>query len=452
MSNDYTKNGFERGSRISHSYIINDDEVRQYLNNCEIPVESENVDLNNSLIHNIEYPKENSIELIITVDGENTTIPVKKSFPSSLITFFQFGSLLIKSSDLDEMEKKPFVSPSDINKLKDIEREKFVMPTKNVALKRGVSFRTIVREAIHDFFRKKHSGSTSLLDTLFWFIFEQYNPDSNKKSYKLSKCPHCGTKDIYLEKDKIDFSNYSWRCTVDKCKKEILITDVFRLFEKIDKHENADATSITTYLENVIESFFIVHTIKRLLEIEEGLVDRFLFVKDGPLSFGGETANMNGLMQNLITYLNTKNQINLIGVENSGPFVDHARQIKEKLDPGQVFLLDNDHIYNYIKFGNPVEQRYGSTSYYSGKFIYKSFDERIYVLTIPVEDHNTYYNQPELNDLKNIGEILMNIDKLRCDIYENAIIPVAVANKLISLTNHPSSEILERFAKKTIGR
>lgn len=450
MSNEYTNNSFERGSRISHSYIINDEEVKQYLNNCEIPVEAEDVELNDALKYDIVYPEENTIEFIVAVDGESTTIPVKKTFPSSLITFFQFGSLLIKSADLDEMEKKPFVSPSDINKLKKIEREKFVLPTKNIALKKNIDFRTTVREAIHEFFKKEHSGKSSILATLYWFIFEQYNPTSTKSNYKLSQCPHCGTNNIVLEKDKIDFKNYSWTCTHDNCNKEIFITDVFRLFEKVDN--DAGATGIVTYLESVTESFFTIHTIKSLMEIQHGLVDRFLFVKDGPLSFGGETANMHKPMQALLTYLNRNNKINLVGVETSGAFVDHARQIKDKLNSGQVFLLNNEHIYTYIQVGNHKEQQYGSTSYYSGKFIYKSFDERIYVLTLPVENHNTYYNQPELTDLKNIEEILMNIDKLRCDIYENALIPVAVANKLISLTNHPSSNILERFAKKSMGR
>ncbi|KQN34292.1 hypothetical protein ASE92_11820 [Pedobacter sp. Leaf41] len=449
MSNEYTNNSFERGSRISHSYIINDEEVKQYLNNCEIPVKEEDVELNDALKYDIIYPEKNTIEFIVAVDGESTTIPVKKSFPSSLITFFQFGSLLIKGSDLDEMEKKPFVSPSDINKLKKIEREKFVLPTKNVALKKDIDFRTTVREAIHEFFKKKHSGTTSILETLYWFIFEQYNPSSTKSNYKLSQCPHCGTNNIVLEKDKIEFKNYSWTCTHDKCNKEIFITDVFRLFEKVDN--DAGASGIITYLESVTGSFFIIHTIKSLMEIEDGLVDRFLLVKDGPLSFGGETANMHKPMQVLLTYLNKNNKINLIGVETSGAFVDHARQIKDKLNPGQVFLLNNEHIYTYIQVGNHKEQQYGSTSYYSGKFIYKAFDGRVYVLTIPVENHNTYYNQPELADLKNIQEILMNIDKLRCDIYENALIPVAIANKLISLTNHPSYNILERFAKKTMG-
>ena len=185
MSNDYTNNNFERGSRISHSYIINDEDVKQYLNNCEIPVEAEDVELNDALKHDIIYPETNTIEFIVAVDGESTTIPVKKSFPSSLITFFQFGSLLIETIHLDEMEKKPFVSPSDIKQLKRIKREKFVLPTKNVALKKDFDFRTTVREAIHEFFKKTHSGKTSILETLYWFLFEQYNPSSTKSNYSI---------------------------------------------------------------------------------------------------------------------------------------------------------------------------------------------------------------------------------------------------------------------------
>jgi hypothetical protein len=441
---------FERGSRISHSYIINDDEVKEYLNNCSIPTEAEDVELDVSLVLDIKYPESNEIEFIVASDGEKTTIPVKRTFPSSLITFFQFGSLLIKSSDLDEMEKKPFVSPSDIKKLKNIKREKLVIPTKNVTLKKGDDLRTSVRKAIQSFFKKNHSGSSSMLDTLYWFIFEMYDQGNEKKVYKLSQCPHCGTNDIDLERNKMNSSDFSWECTHNLCKKEIFITDVFRLFEKADNDTGAEG--MVTYTTSLIESFLLVHTIKSLLEIEDGLINRFLFIKDGPLSFAGETANMHKPMQAMINYLWNKNQINIVGVENSGPFVDHAKQIKQKLNPGQVLLLNNEHIYSYILPGNPSESTYASTSYYSGKFIYKSIDGRLYVLTIPVENHITYYNRPRLDDLRNIEKILPTIDKLKCDIYENAIIPVAVANKLISLANHPSSNILERFARKNLAK
>lgn len=440
---------FERGSRISHSHIINDQEVKEYLANCTIPVEAEDVELNPKLLYEVAYPPDNSIEFIIAVDGEETTIPVKKSFPSSLITFFQFGSLLIKSSDLEEMKQKPFVSPTDIRKLKGIKREKLILPTKNVSLKKGDDLKTSVRKALQVFFTKTHSGSTSMLVTLFWFLFEQYDVNSTMSEYNLSHCPHCGTTDIKLDKNKIDLSLFSWECTHPKCKQEIFLTDVFRLFEKADNDTGAEG--IIGYTSSLIESFLMVHTIKSLLEIEDGLVDKFLFVKDGPLSFNGETATMHKPMQSLINFLNKSNRINIVGVENSGPFVDHAKQIKDKLKSGQILLLSNSHIYKYIIPGKS-NSRYASTSYYSGKFIYKSNEGRLYVLTIPVEDHNKYYAVPELTDLKNVHEILLNIDKLKCDIYENALIPVALANKLISLANHPSSNILEKFAKKLMGR
>jgi len=44
-----------------------------------------------------------------------------------------------------------------------------------------------------------------------------------------------------------------------------------------------------------------------------------------------------------------------------------------------------------------------------------------------------------------------NIDKLKCDMYENSLLPVALANKLVSLSNHPSSVLLEKFARQSIS-
>jgi hypothetical protein len=235
MSNFASGGKFERESRISHTYIINDDEVKEYLNHCTIPAHANNVKLNESLTYEIPQPDHQSIDYFITVDGESTTVPVNKGFPSSLLTFFQFGSLVIEGSDLDGMEKKPFVSPEDIKKLKEIRREKFVLPTKNVSLKNGTDFKTVVRTAIQDFFRKEHIGDEpgeSMLETVFWFIFEIYNPDSVKYHHVLSRCPHCGTPKIELWKDKIRKPAYSWECTHPLCKKEIFVTDVFLLFEK----------------------------------------------------------------------------------------------------------------------------------------------------------------------------------------------------------------------------
>jgi hypothetical protein len=153
-------------------------------------------------------------------------------------------------------------------------------------------------------------------------------------------------------------------------------------------------------------------------------------------------------MREMLNSLSRDNRINLVGVETSGPFVEHAKEIREKLKPGELFLLDNAHIYKYIKAGNGRNEEYGRYNYYGGKMIYKAPDNRLYVLTMPVGNPVAYYNQPEIGDLRNIGEVLMGVDKLRCDVYENALIPVAVVGKLISLSNRPGVDLLEKFAKK----
>ena len=143
------------------------------------------------------------------------------------------------------------------------------------------------------------------------------------------------------------------------------------------------------------------------------------------------------------------NNVNIIGIEKSGAFVDHAKEIADKMKPGQIFLMDNDHIYKYIM---PADgnMEYARTSYYGGKFIYKSKEEKLYVLTLPVETHH-YYSRPQLGDLKNIEEILLNIDLLKCDIYQDAIIPIALVNKLVSLSNYPGSNIIRHFTKQNIS-
>ena len=92
---------------------------------------------------------------------------------------------------------------------------------------------------------------------------------------------------------------------------------------------------------------------------------------------------------------------------------------------------------------------YGSTAYYGGKVIFHSEDGQILVMTVPVPNRDVILN-PKLSHYKNINEIMINMQKLRCAMYDDAVIPVALANKLVSLANHPSKVLLEKFAKAQI--
>lgn len=56
------------------------------------------------------------------------------------------------------------------------------------------------------------------------------------------------------------------------------------------------------------------------------------------------------------------------------------------------------------------------------------------------------------DSFSHIDEILNIVDKLKCDMYDNAIVPIALVNQLVSLANHPSSRMLEKFASNTMSK
>lgn len=99
--------------------------------------------------------------------------------------------------------------------------------------------------------------------------------------------------------------------------------------------------------------------------------------------------------------------------------------------PGQVLILNNQHIYTYIIPGqadpsNPS----GRTTYYGNKLIFKTNQSGIYLASLPTRK---VLAEPTAEHFKNIQVILSNIEMLHCDMYDNALIPVALANKLVSL-------------------
>lgn len=441
----YTDKGskpFEFASKSAHTHIINDLEVGAFLEKCDLPKSSDQVIFNEKLVFNIESIKENPIKNIIAIDGGATEVPVKRAFPSSTISFFQFGALSFSLEDLENLEKSPFISPEDIVKLKELERIKLVLPTKNLSIY-GLTLSKSVRKTIYDFFMKERGDCGSYMKSLYWFLFSEYH--TVKDFYQLASCPVCHESRIQLKRIKID-KDYIFECP--HCKGKIFLTDVFRFHEVVD--DNFGATGIIGYLTNLIEQIILIHTFRIILNLHPGLFNSILFIKDGPLAFFGQTANMHEPMRELCNFLFKKHNLYLTGLEKSGAFVEHADAIKNKLKPGQYILLDNKHIYKYIIPGDPdTNDPYARTSYYGAKLIYKSRNEEMYVVTLPTEKAEIILN-PKKDDYKNIDIILNNIDKLKCDMYENSLLPVALANKLVSLSNHPSSVLLEKFARQQI--
>lgn len=439
----------EFASKTGHSSIIRHPLVQSFLQSCSIPQPADSQRVNLQAIP-VEIPIEDSIRLIITIDGGFTEVSVQERFPSSSYTFYNFGGLLFATSDLQTLHAKSFIDPEDMAKLRNMQRFPFVLPTKNICLNQCGSLVESVRWSIFDFFTKSHDGERPLIQALRWLLFREYDASVADRAWTLASCPVCQEPRIRILASTPD----QFACSV--CQKTIYLTDVFRLHEAIDNEQGAGG--ILGYLMSVLEQMLLIHLIKTVWEVKKSMLQEILFVKDGPLAFFGQTANMHEPMRWLMNYLATRshpdghstiNYINLVGVEKSGPFVEHADAIRDSIPPGHALLLNNDYIYRYITpgAGNPQEP-FGRTSYYGSKVIFKAVDGNVYVLTLPTPEPLL---APTIDDLGNFHVVLNTIAKLKCHMYDNALVPVALVNKLVSLSDHPSKKILSAFAKAQTG-
>lgn len=446
--NAYSNKPFELASKTSHTNIINNQKVQSFLSRCKIPPYQKSIEKNDFNIHVLGQVGKNPIRNIVTIDGGYTNIPVKEEFPSSTIAIFQFGALIFKYQDLIGLKNKPFIDPEDISKFEKIQRLEAVIPTKSVIYGDEYDFISSVRRAIYDFFMDS-LDNRELIETLKWLIFEEYNNPHRNIVWHLARCPHCKEVrgvDSGVDIRETDISNdYTIICP--HCQKEFYLTDVLRLHEAMDNE--LGASGILGYLTVAVEHIIIAYIIKNLLWTKPTILSETLFVKDGPLAFFGQTANLHKPMRKLMSFLHSRYNIFLVGLEKSGSFVEHAEQIAGILSKKQFLLLGNQYIYKYIIPGQAsADEPYGVSSYYGHKVIFKSEFGDVYVASIPSLDA---HSEPQVNDYINLNEILYNITALRCDLYHNSLLPIALVNKLVSLASHPSSDLIKAFAKDNIS-
>jgi len=431
----------EQASKSAHGHVVSDPDVQRFLARCTLPKTAGEVRLAEHFMFHFEAVGPNPIRHIVAIDSGYSEVPVQPNFPSSTLAFFQFGALTFSITDLEALTNQPFIDPEDMAKLKRIERLKLTLPVRNIALKNESTLTASVRAALYDFFAQPRDGS-SLLETLRWFLFEEYQ--TPRDSYNLVSCPDCKVSDIPIGHSEVTSEG---RFTCKKCGHPLYLTDAFRLHEAIDN--DVGAGGILGYVTTLIEQFVMAHFLRLILEQRPALLAEILFIKDGPLAFFGQTAHMFEKMRALARYLFQHHNLFMAGLEKSGAFVEHAAEVAQAMKDGSVLILDNDYIYKYIIPGKAdPSSPYGRTTYYGAKVIFKTRRAGVHVITVPTVDAMI---KPKMADLPNLSVILTNVEKLRCDMYDDALIPVALANKLVSLANHPSSKILQRFAIESVA-
>lgn len=448
----YTSRGrkpIERASKIAHTEIIKNADVQAYIKECILPSPPELTSLKASLCDVLDQPT-SEVSAVIAVDGGYTETFVREEYPSACIAFFTFGPLLFQLADLRALDTRRFIAPDDLQKLKNIQRYTLVLPTRGIRHKAQPSLAATIRKAVFDFFQTEHgSERDQLMKSLRWFLFRRWKrtPD-DAQQVELAHCPHgCGQGLlVFTYRDPVQRA-------CPRCERPIYLTDVFRLHERVD--EETGGSGIAAYVITMLEQLVIVHLVHNIIELKPALLRQILFIKDGPLAFFGLVAPLYRPMRELVEYLLSEPSgsagptLRIAGLEKSGAFVEHAMAIQDQMRPGSYLVVGNEYIRKYIIPGGDGSTIYGQNTYYGQKIFFRAESGEMHVATIPALK---YVAEPRIQDIPHLDEILGLIGELKCSMYDNALIPVALANKLVSLSDFPSKVILTTFVRKSVER
>lgn len=436
----------ERASKIAHVEVIKNPDVQAYISKCVLPSAPDPTSLDSYLTPLGEVDT-SEVSAVIAIDGGFTETYVREEYPSAAIAFFTFGPLLFELSDLRALEHKRFIAPEDLARLKRIERYSLVLPIKGVRRTDQPTLAATIRRTIYEFFVQERREGEKLITSLRWFLFRRWKrPVNDTLEETLEHCPYdCGQGKITFR-----FADAPEK-PCPTCGGLVYLTDTFRLHERID--EDLGAGGISAYVMTMLEQLVLVHLFHDVMErLKPSLMRNILFIKDGPLAFFGLVAPLYRPMRELVAHLlagadqPSAPTVRLAGLEKSGAFVEHAAAIQDKVPPGNYFTIGDGYIRRYIVPGE-AGGAYGQNTYYGQKILFRASSGEMHVVTVPGRD---YLAEPKPADIPHLEEILSLIAELRCSMYDNALIPVALANKLVSLSDFPSQRILTSFARGMI--
>lgn len=426
----------EYASKSSHSSIIKDPSVIDFIERCTFQTRNPEDAFDNVIILDQKGGGYNPIKRVMAADGGITEVAVQENFPSTTISFLRYGVSYFEMEDLIELDNLEFIGYKDILKLNNFNSFSLVLPTKNIRLEDCENIKDSFRRVLYEHFLKVTLDDYNLMDTLVWFMFREYSPDY-RRNFVSIQCPHC-EKNADLYKNTMD--NYTFKCP--HCGETIYLTDVLKIHNAVG---DDNASAIKKPLSLLLEQFLLIHYIRISIEISPQILNETLFIRDGPLAFFGDLSNLSVFMHDLFKYLLENHNLFLVGIEKSGAFVDFAHAIDSYLENGSVMLLSSDYIYKHIYYGSSDKKGYGYNTYYGSKVIFKSVKGDSYVLTVPTTVNNM--NDPKVEYYKNLSVILDSLTMLKSDKYDNALLPIALVNKNVSISDVPGSVILQKLAK-----
>lgn len=441
--------GFELASPLGHVPTVEHPLVKEALGRYEQAEPNFDIGVVESLLVDpLELRGDDRvIDWTISVDGSTHEHEIDPRFPSTRAIFLQIAGVIV---DLHRLATRvgPYADPVAIAAAQQHAVEAGFLPSGNLIAKNGASASDAFRDEVYRFFletRLDKDGPT-MLESLLTVLASSPVPSL------IEKCAVCHAE--------VNVSVTATTAICPNCEATIYPTDFLRTHEAFDPHGSnmTAAGRVMSAVEHLAHVAVLLY-LKDSTPTSATVLASTAFVVDGPLAVFGETQKLKspllGFWQAACSELSAKSiePPLLVGVEKTGRAAEYADAVREHVPPGFLMKLPAKYIASYIYVGS---DNFGHDTYYGRKWLYRTRDGRILVITLPpLTPGIAPYaegDRLELDDFPTLRPVCALLDRIGTQLFADALIPIALAHQWAAYPLQTADRVFRLMVDRELPR
>lgn len=456
----------ETAGKGGHSDFVRNPDVQAFLAECDYMREPSDAEAQAMASTFTAAPVSDPALLpryVVASDASKSDTPINDKLPSTQVGFIKVSQVLIGMDSYAEIvdPKSRFVDPFKAAEMhRNASAITFTLPGSNIRFQGAKSVKDGFRRAVFKQLsadRTNGGGNRLALSDVLIHINEG-DVFVGRSSSRLGQCPSCG------DNHEFRFSLTEQQKVCPSCSEPVFVTDWLRLHEDVSDFGNN--TGAMTRMMNAIEHLLLAALIQQVFAIDPRALSKMAFVMDGPLAIFGQPAKLHSRIMALLNRVNKRlaeldlEPVLVLGLQKTGEVMDHANLLSRFLPNGVLRVLDDEYRYKYIKGSDSPADNFGFETYYGQDFLFKTEKGRIFNFAVPYPFADKSGNQKAFAiakaDITNYGSLISRacefIRYFEFDLYESAIVPVALAHRHASISITPGGKVLDIITKTGLGK
>lgn len=438
----------ERARSIGHVPIVENPVIQERLRAYRIFTDESGGTLDaGMLVKSSSLPGPiNEAAWAMAFDGSLQEVAAREKYPSTRVGYLQVAGVLVHLKEMLSQEKEQLVDPEVIKNTTQESLHSMVLPGSNVCRQDMPTVADSWRAEVYEIFRDYSVEQLPLLDVYMTLVSKSSQKSNSGVSVTKCATAGCDARDL-------DVPRTGMKCP--KCKIDIYPTDALRIHEEVsEQHANQTALGrLMCVFEHVTMAAYLNFLWQRKPEVLRSVA----FIVDGPLAMFGPPAWLHSALRAFINEvladLSARSLTGpvIVGLEKTGQFAEHANAIRDRVPESTLMMLPDSYIFSRVLASRPSSSSaFGRDTYYGQKFFYKTAKGQMLTITVPKPAGNASdHHQPKYYPA--LASTLTLLDRIGTSLYEDAVIPIALAHSFASIPLRTGSKVLKLLSRELLG-